>query len=124
MFTDKKNGNGIETIELARQLLEKAKEMGVQVSLLLGHICHTTFFKARRRRPTTASFDYYVNIPADYMALDIGPKTVELYTSLVRECQSAIRNGPLGVFKMTTYCQGTFAIAESWVRKQNHPRAC
>jgi phosphoglycerate kinase len=52
-------------------------------------------------------------IPADYMALDIGPKTVELYTSIVRDCQSAIWNGPLGVFELTTYCQGTFSIARA-----------
>jgi phosphoglycerate kinase len=110
-FIDKKSGNEIEIIELARKLLEKAKEKGVQVSLPLDHICHTSFGEPGDQQQALITPD--ANIPADYMALDIGPKTVELYTSIVRDCQSAIWNGPLGVFELTTYCQGTFSIARA-----------
>lgn len=111
-FTDKKNGNEIEIIELARQLLEKAKEKGVQVSLPLDHICHTSFGEPDNDGQQKALITPDANIPDDYMALDIGPKTVQLYTSIVRDCRSAIWNGPMGVFELPTYKQGTFAIAQ------------
>jgi 3-phosphoglycerate kinase len=108
MFKDK-NGNEMEITDLAKKLIEKAKEKGVDVSLPVDHVCHTTFGEPEGDNTALVTDD--ANIPADYMALDFGPKTVELYKSKIRECKSAIWNGPMGVFEMTTYSKGTFSIS-------------
>ncbi|GMA49972.1 phosphoglycerate kinase [Alicyclobacillus contaminans] len=52
-------------------------------------------------------------IPADRMALDIGPETVKQYQSLIRGANTVIWNGPMGVFEMAPFAKGTFAIAEA-----------
>ena len=49
---------------------------------------------------------------ATRQALDIGPRTLEAYKAKVKESNTAIWNGPMDVFAMTTYSTGTFAIAE------------
>ena len=108
-FTDK-DGNEMDIVDLAKSLLKKAEERGVVVSLPVDHVCNTTFGEPAEGSDALVTAD--ANIPADYMALDIGPKTVELYKSIVKECKSAIWNGPMGVFEMKTYATGTFAIAE------------
>jgi phosphoglycerate kinase len=108
MFKDK-DGGEIEIGALAKQLLEKAKEKGVEVSLPLDHVCHTTFGEPEDGKALTTED---ANIPAGYMALDIGPKTVELYMAIIKECKTAIWNGPMGVFEMETYRNGTFSVAK------------
>jgi phosphoglycerate kinase len=109
MFKDK-DGNEMEITDLAKKLIEKAKEKGVDISLPVDPVCHTTLGELEGDNSTALVTDD-ANIPADYMALDIGPKTVELYKSKIRECKTAIWNGPMGVFEMTTYSKGTFSIA-------------
>jgi phosphoglycerate kinase len=50
-------------------------------------------------------------IPADMMGLDIGPKTVELFSAAVAEAKSVIWNGPMGVFENPTLAKGTESVA-------------
>ena len=52
-----------------------------------------------------------MDIPDGYMALDIGPKTIEAYTAAIKECKACLWNGPMGVFEMECYSKGTFAVA-------------
>jgi len=59
----------------------------------------------------TAGFDAD-KIPPDYMGLDIGPKTIELYGSKLKKAATVVWNGPVGVFEMKTFEKGTEAIAE------------
>lgn len=96
-----------DKLDLARSLLERAKERNVEVLLPLDHLCNTEF-KAVDSPLKTENED----IPDGYMALDIGPKTVDVYVSVVKKCKSAIWNGPMGVFEMPCYSKGTFAIAK------------
>jgi phosphoglycerate kinase len=109
MFKDK-DGNEMDIVDLAKKLLEQAKEKGVEVSLPVDHVCHTSFAEPEGGAEPLVTTDQ--NIPADYMALDIGPKTIEQYKEIVRECKAAIWNGPMGVFELPAYSKGTFAIAE------------
>lgn len=88
-----KDGKEMEITDLAKELLEKAAAKGVEVCLPLDHICHTKFGKPEGDEKEVITDDE--NIPADVMALDIGPKTVELYKSKIRECKAAIWNGPV-----------------------------
>jgi phosphoglycerate kinase len=51
-------------------------------------------------------------IPADMMALDIGPKSVELFAAKLANAQLVVWNGPMGVFEMAPFAKGTFALAD------------
>ena len=53
------------------------------------------------------------NVPAGWRVLDIGPKTVELYSSLVADAATVVWNGPMGVFEMPEFAKGTFAVAKA-----------
>ena len=53
------------------------------------------------------------NVPAGWRVLDIGPKTVELYSSLVADAATVVWNGPMGVIEMPEFAKGTFAVAKA-----------
>ncbi len=50
--------------------------------------------------------------PAEWMALDIGPKTVDLFARAIADASTIVWNGPMGVFEMPAFAHGTMAIAE------------
>jgi phosphoglycerate kinase len=104
-FTDK-YGEKVDIVSLAGNLLKKAKERNVEVFLPLDHVCHTEC-KATDKPLITDD----ANVPGDYMALDIGPKTVKAYEAAVASSKTCIWNGPMGVFEIPPYHTGTFAIA-------------
>ena len=108
-FIDR-SGNEVDIVEVAGQLLDKAKARGVEVCLPIDHVCHTGFGTPRDGEDVVVTAD--ANIPDNLMAMDIGPKTIEYYKSKIRECQAAVWDGPMGVFEIETYSTGTYAIAE------------
>ena len=59
-------------------------------------------------------------IPADWEALDIGPKTAELYRDVIKKSKLVIWNGPMGVFEIDKFAGGTKAVAESFSRSKIH----
>ncbi|ORC76993.1 phosphoglycerate kinase, partial [Trypanosoma theileri] len=97
-----------DKLDLARSLLKKAEDRKVELLLPLDHVCNKEF-KAVDSPLVTEGVD----IPDGYMALDIGPKTIAKYVDTIAKCKSAIWNGPMGVFEMTPYSKGTFAIAKA-----------
>ncbi|CAJ1023852.1 phosphoglycerate kinase C, glycosomal [Leishmania guyanensis] len=97
-----------DKLDLAKSLLKKAQERGVQVLFPVDHVCHKEF-KAVESPLVTEG----VEIPDGYMALDIGPKTIRMYEDVIGRCNSAIWNGPMGVFEMACYSKGTFAVAKA-----------
>jgi phosphoglycerate kinase len=94
--------------ELATGLLSKAKVCGVEVLLPVDHVCHTSCDPTDAPIITTDA-----NVPDGYMALDIGPQTIAMYQQCISQCQSAVWNGPLGVFEIPTFATGSFAIAKA-----------
>ncbi len=52
------------------------------------------------------------NIPEDYMGLDIGPKSIELFSNAIADAKTVVWNGPMGVFEMPNFAKGTNTIAE------------
>ncbi len=52
------------------------------------------------------------DIPADYMGLDIGPKSIELFSNAIADAKTVVWNGPMGVFEMPNFAKGTNAIAK------------
>ena len=103
MYGERKNID-----ELAQRFLEKAKAYNVEVLLPVDHICHTSC------NATDSPFiTENANVPIGYMALDIGPQTIELYRNCIAECRTAVWNGPMGVFEIPTYATGSFSIAKA-----------
>ena len=52
-------------------------------------------------------------VPADQMGLDIGPKTIELFTKELQGAKTVVWNGPMGVFEMSNFAQGTVGVCEA-----------
>ena len=99
-----------EKIELAKEILEQAKDSKANLLLPLD-VKITSEFKDQ---PADATVDVD-KIPAEKMALDIGEKTIEKFKELVTSSKTVVWNGPMGVFEFDNYAGGTNAIAESLV---------
>ena len=99
-----------ELIGTAGSILTAAKEKGV--ALLLPVDCVV----ADRFSPDAASKTVSITeIPADWMALDIGPASDDLFAGALRDAKTVIWNGPMGVFEMDAFARGTFAMAKAVV---------
>jgi phosphoglycerate kinase len=106
-YTDKYGSKKTrDIVALAAGLLEKARKLGVPVLLPVDHVCHTEV------GPTaTPLVTEDVNVPDGYMALDIGPKTLNLFRAAVKHASTCVWNGPMGVFEIDAFSNGTFGIA-------------
>lgn len=92
--------------DLALIVFETAKEKQINFYLPSDHIvAHEAASDAKAQ--TLNSFP----IPSDLMALDIGPKTVEKYTEIITKAKTIFWNGPMGVFEIEKFSQGTKKIA-------------
>jgi phosphoglycerate kinase len=94
-----------DKVELARRLLEKA---GPKLRLPMDHVVAAAFEEDAERR--TLPVD---QIPNDWMGLDIGPATIRAYTEQVRPAKLVFWNGPMGVFEMKPFAEGTLAMARA-----------
>ncbi len=99
-----------EKVELAKEILEKAKTSKVNFLLPVDCIVAPEF----SNDSTSEAVDVQ-NIPADKQGLDIGPKTVELFRNEVLKAKTVVWNGPMGVFEFDNFAKGTNAIAEALV---------
>jgi phosphoglycerate kinase len=95
-----------DKIDLAKELLEKAKAKGVKILLPIDHVSAKEFAEN-----ATAVNSKGIEVPAGTMALDIGPKTRELFVAEILKSKTIINNGPMGVFEFATFAKGTLAIA-------------
>ncbi|WP_397469499.1 phosphoglycerate kinase [Psychrobacillus sp.] len=111
----KAQGNDIGTslleedkIELARSFIEKAKEKGVSFYLPVDVVVADEFSKDANTKVVDVD-----QIPSDWMGLDIGPKTAALYADVIKNSKLIIWNGPMGVFEMDAFANGTKSVAEA-----------
>lgn len=93
-------------IGLAAELLKKAKDNGVEILLPVDVVAATEFSNDAER--VVVDFD---KIPADREGMDIGPKTRELYGKAIAEAATVVWNGPMGVFELPNFAEGTKAVA-------------
>jgi phosphoglycerate kinase len=100
-----------EKLDLAKELLEKVKS-GKLKFLLPVDVVVTDEFK-NESPAITVNVD---KIPADKMGLDIGPKSIKLFSDELMKSKTIVWNGPMGVFEMDNFAKGTFAIAEALVK--------
>ncbi len=104
-----------EKIGLAKELLEKVSNSNVKFMLPVDVVVAEEF---DNNSPSEAvSID---NIPANKMGLDIGPKTVKLFTEELLKAKTIIWNGPMGVFEMDNFAKGTNAISKALVEATNN----
>lgn len=109
----KEIGNSLcenEKLELALELLSKAKAKGVQLILPVDSVAADKF--AADANTQVVSND---NIPAGWMGLDIGEKSVALFSETIQQSKTILWNGPMGVFEMKAFQNGTKAVADAIV---------
>jgi phosphoglycerate kinase len=98
-----------DKLDLARQILQHAKSRNVKFLLPVDHVVAD--------RIDVNALTHIVGdghaIPANMMGLDIGPKTVELFSEEISRARTIIWNGPMGVFEVSPFAQGTFKIARA-----------
>lgn len=97
-----------DKLEVAKAALEKAKAKGVKLLLPVDHVLADKFDAAAK----TQIFSGEGPFPADWMALDIGPATIDLFAKEVSDARTILWNGPMGVFELAPFAHGTNAIAE------------
>jgi phosphoglycerate kinase len=97
-----------DKLELARQILERAKAKGVALLLPVDHVCGA--------EPKESAQRVVVNdraIPDGLMGLDIGPKTLDLYRQRILAARTVFWNGPMGLFEQKPWAEGTFGVAKA-----------
>ncbi len=97
-----------DKLDLALELLEKAKQCQVGLHLPVDSIISTEINDPAELRQTSDP-----NIEAGWMGLDIGPKTREAYEAIILNSKTIIWNGPMGVFEVGAFAEGTKFIAEA-----------
>ncbi len=97
-----------ESIDLAKQLMENAKQKGVKLLLPVDTVVAKAF-AADAEHMTVASNA----IPAGWQGLDIGEKTRELFAAEIKNAKTVIWNGPMGVFEFPEFAKGTEAVAKA-----------
>lgn len=97
-----------DKLDLARNILADVKRKNFKLLLPLDNVV-TPEFKA----DAPAKIVEVAAIPADQMGLDIGPKTIAVYSAEIVKAKTIVWNGPMGVFEMPAFAKGTLAIAQA-----------
>ena len=95
-----------ERVEVAKEILERAKANNVKIVLPVDYLC------AKEFSPQAKAYKKIGSVPAGFQALDIGPKTRKLFKNEIKNANSLIWNGPLGVFEFERFGKGTRDIAK------------
>ena len=104
-----KIGNSIcedDKLDLALDILAKAKEKGVNLVLAIDCVCGDKFANDANTQIVDP-----MNIPEGWEGMDIGPKTRELFANVIKGSKTILWNGPCGVFEFDTFAAGSKAIA-------------
>jgi phosphoglycerate kinase len=97
-----------DKLDLAKELLEQAKQKNVNLRLPQDHIVAEKLDVSAKAETVDS-----VSIPADRMGLDIGPKTRAEYANAINQAKMIIWNGPMGVFEIDQFAQGTIEVARA-----------
>lgn len=96
-----------DRLVIARQLLERAEKMGVEMLLPSDHIAAKDLDGNGRQEITGRE------IPDDLLGLDIGPRTIEQFRDRILRAKTVFWNGPVGMFENPAFAQGTIAVAKA-----------
>jgi phosphoglycerate kinase len=97
-----------DRIEMAADVLQKVKEGSVNFLLPVDHVIADAFSADANIKTTEGE-----EIPDGWMALDIGPKSIEKFTAAVADAKTVVWNGPMGCFEMEPFAKGTMSLAKA-----------
>lgn len=97
-----------DKIDLAKVILEEAAGKKVRLQLPVDCVAAEKFENTARAHTVNSD-----GIPAGWMGMDIGPETVKLFSNEIRKAKTVVWNGPMGVFEMPQFAQGTIMIAKA-----------
>ncbi len=104
-----------DKVELAKSLIEKAKANNVEIMLPVDSVVGREFKEDTENKVVPQG-----GIEEGWMALDIGPKSAELFGDEIKKAKTVIWNGPMGVFEMDAFAKGTFAVAGAMSTATEH----
>jgi phosphoglycerate kinase len=93
-------------VDMAKDLLAQAEKAKVKFLLPVDHVCAASF--SPDAKPINVPG---LDIPADLMGMDVGPRSLESYKAILASARSVLWNGPLGVFEFEAFANGTKEIA-------------
>ena len=97
----------LDQLEYAKQMIEKAKANGKKLLLPVDNIAADKFDAAAATKVVGN------DIPAGWMALDIGPQTIVAYAAAIKGAKTVVWNGPMGCFEMKPFAAGTFGVCQA-----------
>ena len=98
-----------DKLDLARTLLEEAKKKKLRFLLPVDHVAAAKI----EANAVVQQIGEGQPIPSNLMALDIGPKTTELFSEEISRARTIVWNGPMGVFEVPAFSKGTYKIAQA-----------
>jgi phosphoglycerate kinase len=99
-----------DKLELAKELIQKAKSLGVDLHLPIDSVIADNFSNEANTQVAMNNA-----IPDGWMGLDIGPQAAEVFSGVIKQSKTILWNGPMGVFEMDNFASGTKAVAEAIV---------
>ena len=99
-------------LDYCKEMIEKAEKAGKKLLLPVDTVTTAEFPDPIDGEIATETVDSD-KIPADRMGMDIGPKTIELYSDAVKNAKTVVWNGPMGVFENPILAKGTKAVAQA-----------
>lgn len=99
-----------DKLDLAKELIQQAKQKGVELHLPMDSIVADNFSNDARTLDATNNA-----IPDGWMGLDIGPQAIEVFSNVIKSSKTILWNGPMGVFEMENFARGTKKVAEAVV---------
>ncbi|MFV8518705.1 phosphoglycerate kinase [Bacillus albus] len=97
-----------DKIELAKEFMQLAKEKGVNFYMPVDVVITEEFSET-----ATTQIVNIDSIPSNWEGVDIGPKTREIYADVIKNSKLVVWNGPMGVFEMTPFAEGTKAVGQA-----------
>jgi len=109
-----------EGAKIVHSIMEKAKEKGVTIHLPVDFVIADKYDPNANTKIVNESD----GIPEGWMGLDIGPKSIQLFTEVIARSNTVIWNGPMGVFEFEKFVGGTKAIMDSLVESTKKGATC
>ncbi|WP_339753638.1 phosphoglycerate kinase [uncultured Winogradskyella sp.] len=97
-----------DKMELALDIMKQAEDKGVKIHIPVDVIAADAFSNDANTQIVDVN-----HIPDGWQGLDAGPKSIEIFDKVVNECKTILWNGPLGVFEMESFANGTIALGDS-----------
>jgi phosphoglycerate kinase len=100
-----------DKLGLAKELVARAEQFGKKLILPSDNVIADAFNNDANKKTVSVK-----DIPSDWMGMDIGPDTIGMFENLIINAQTIVWNGPMGVFEMPNFAQGTLAVAQAMAK--------